>query len=191
MKNNYSVIIYLNKKLNKRVRDIQKKLLDLTNSKACLDLWEPHLTIGAGVRVDDKELDLLYKDIKKNLEGIKSFKVKIKNYGFMDNWMGGDLKGFTKYVIYLHVIKNRKLKRLFNILKKNVTDKREIFYKPIEKYIPHITMAFKDLSHEKFLKAKKILKNKKFKDELIIDHIALARENPNEEWPEYKRFKFN
>jgi len=189
MKNNFSIIIYLDKKLNQKVRDIQRELFNLTGSRACLDLWKPHLTIGAGVRVDDKKLGSLYKDIKENLKGIKPFKVKIKDYGFMNNWMSGKLKGFTKYVAYLDVIKNKELQKLFNILKKNVTDKREIFYWPISKYDPHITAAFKDLEHKGFLKAKKFLNNKKFEDELTIDHIALVKENPDESWTEYKRFK--
>lgn len=190
MKNNFSIIIYFNKKLNQKVRDIQKELFNLTDSRACLDLWKPHFTIGAGIRVEDKELDFLYKEIKENLKGIKSFKIKIKNYGFMNNWMSGKLKGFTEYVVYLNIIKNKELLKLFNIIKKNVTNKMEIFYGPISKYNPHITIAFKDLDYKGFLKAKKFLKNKKFEDELIIDHIALAKENSDESWTEYKKFKF-
>ena len=189
MKNNYSVIIYLDKRLNQKVRDIQKDISKLTGSRACLDLWKPHFTIGAGVSVDDKKLNSLYKEIKKNLNGIKPFKVKIKDYDFMNNRMSRKLKSFTKYVVYLNVINNKKLQKLFDVLKKNVTDKREIFYGPISKYNPHITVAFKDLNHKKFLKTKKFLKNKRFRDELIITHIALAKENPDETWSEYKRFK--
>ena len=189
MKNNFSIIIYLNKKLNQKVRNIQRELLNLTGSRACLDLWKPHFTIGAGVRVEDKKLNSLYKDIKENLKEIKQFKIKIKDYGFMNNWMSGKLKGFTGYVVYLNVIKNKELNKLFNILKKNVTDKREIFYGPISKYNPHITIAFKDLCCKGFLKSKKFLKNKKFENELTINHIALAKENPDGKWSEYKRFK--
>ena len=189
MKNNFSIIIYLDKKLNQKIRDIQRELFNMTGSRACLNLWKPHFTIGAGIRVEDKKLNSLYKEIKENLNGIKSFKVKIKDYGFMDNWMSGKLKGFTKYVVYLGVIKNKKLQKLFNLLKKNVTNKREIFYEPISKYNPHITLAFKDLNYKEFLKAKRFLKNKKFEDELTINHIALAKENPNGSWTEYKRFK--
>src|SRR3989344_8688832 len=128
MKNNFSIVIYFDKKLNHKVRNIQKELFNLTGSRACLDLWKPHFTIGAGVRLEDKRLNFLYKDIEKNLKGIKSFKVKIKDYCFMDNWIGGKLKGFTKYVVYLNIIKNKELQKLFDILKKNVINKREIFY---------------------------------------------------------------
>ncbi|KHO54851.1 MAG: hypothetical protein QT10_C0011G0032 [archaeon GW2011_AR19] len=189
MKNNFSIIIYLDKKLNQKVRNIQEELSNLTGSKACLDLWKPHFTIGAGVGVEDKKLNSLYKEIKENLKEIKQFKIKIKDYGFMNNWMSGKLKGFTKYVVYLNIMKNKELQKLFNILKRNITDKREIFYGPISNYNPHITLAFKDLDYKGFLKAKKFLKNKKFEDELTINHIALAKENSNESWSEYKRFK--
>jgi len=108
----------------------------------------------------------------------------------MDNWMEGKLEGFTKYVACFDVINNEKLQHLFDVLKKNVTDTREIFYWPISEYNPHITMAFKDLEHEGFLKAKEFLKDKKFENELVVNHIALAKENPDESWTEFKRFNF-
>ncbi len=185
----YSLVIYLDKELTQKIKIIQKKLFDLTGSRACLDLWAPHITIGAGVEMDDIDLNSFYKDIEKATKTFKLFKVKIKDYGFMNDWMGGKLKGFTKYVIYLDVIKNEKLQDLFKVIKK-VTDKRNLFYGPISSYAPHLTVAFKDLDEEYFNKAKVIFEKEKFKDKILVDYVALAKENEKGRWEEYKRIKF-
>lgn len=107
----------------------------------------------------------------------------------MDDWIGGKLKGFTKYVIYIDVIKNDKLQNLFNAVKE-VTDKRNLFYGPISPYNPHLTVAFKDLDEEGFNKAKSVFEEEKFEDKILVDHIALAKEYNDGKWKEYKQIKF-
>lgn len=187
----YSLIIYLDKKSNNKIKLIQKKLFNLTGSKSCLKLWNPHITIGAGVKIKNKEEKQFHRDIENAIKNIKPFKIKIKDYGFMDNWMGGKLKGFTSYVIYINVIKNKRLQNLFNKIKEKVTDKRNLFYGPILLYNPHLTIAFKDLNKGPFLKAKKMLKKEKFEGQILINHIAIAKENKKGQWQEYKRFDLN
>lgn len=185
----YSLVIYLDKELLKKIKVIQERLFGLTGSMACLNLWEPHITIGAGVEIEDKDFNPLYEDISKTIKSLKPFEIKIKDYGFMDDWMGGKLKGFTKYVIYINVIKNDKLQNLFNTVKE-VTDKRNLFYGPISSYNPHLTIASKDLNEEGFNKAKSVLEKEKFEDKILVDHIALAKEYNDGKWKEYKQIKF-
>ena len=129
------MVIYLDDELTQKIRAIQKKLFDLTGSKTCLDLWEPHITIGAGVEINNKDTNSFCEDIERAIKDFKPFKVELKNYGFMDDWMGGKLEGFTKYVVYINVIKNKELQNLFEAIKR-VTDKRDLFYCPISLYKP-------------------------------------------------------
>ena len=124
-KMDFPIIIYLDKFLTKRVREIQRKLFDLTGSRSCIDIWEPHITIGSGMRVKEDDLELVYDDIKSVVENFKPFKIKIRNYNFIDNWPGGKTPGYTKYVIYLDVIVNSQLQKLARELMEKVTVKRE------------------------------------------------------------------
>ncbi len=185
----FPIIIYLDSNLTKKVRTVQNKLLEMTDSHACIDIWEPHITVGSGMRIDNKDLNFVYKDIKSVVKNFKPFKIKIKNYNFMDNWPGGKTLDYTHYVIYLDVIVNKTLQKLAEELMGNVTAKRERYYNQPWPYNPHLTVAFKDLNKEGFLKAKKILEKEKFEGETIVDHVAIATERESGKWVEYKRFK--
>jgi len=185
-----SIITYLDPVLASRVRKLQKNLFNVTDSEAAIKLWKPHLTIGSGVKVSEKELRGLYADIKAAISHFKPFKINIKNCDFMDDWTGGELQGYTQYVIYLMVISNKKLSRLARIIKEKVTDKRTIWYKQPWPYKPHVALAYKDLSKKGFIKGKELVKNHKFSGKDIIDHISLAKENKDGMWVEYKKFKF-
>jgi len=186
----FSIIIYLSSVLAKKVRKLQKNASKVTSSRASFELWKPHFTIGSGVKVSEKELKALYRDIKATLSYFKPFKVNINNCGSMDDWTGGELPGHTPYVIYLRVILNKKLSRLVRIIKEKVTDKRTIWYKQPWPYKPHVALAYKDLSKKGFIKGKEIVKHQKFFGDGIIDHISLAKENKDGKWVEYKKFKF-
>ena len=55
-----SIVAYLDQSLTKKVRAVQEELFTLTGSRACIDLWEPHITVGSGVMIpDEKESDFL------------------------------------------------------------------------------------------------------------------------------------
>ena len=126
---NYSQVIYLDKTLTKKVKNIQKKIFDLTWSKACLEIWEPHLTIGDGIIIDDKNIDLYCEKVKKLLEIHNIFEIEVKNYNFMDNWSGWNLPGHSKYVIYLNIILNKEIKNLAKSIKDDITKVHPIWYK--------------------------------------------------------------
>ena len=104
-----SIIVYLNPILAKKVRKLQKNLFKVIGSQASFKLWKSHLTIGSGVKISEKELKGLYKDIKVAISYIKPFKISIRDYDFMDDWAGGELREYTQYVIYLKVISNKKI----------------------------------------------------------------------------------
>lgn len=186
----FSIVIYSDHVLAKKVRKLQKNISKATGSRSCLKLWKPHFTIGSAVKVSEKELKGLYGDIKEAISHFKAFKIRIRNYDFMDDWTGGKLPGHTPYVIYLKVILNNKLLRLAKIVKEKVTDKRTVWYKQPWPYKPHVTLAYKDLSKKGFIKEKETFKHKKFSGEDLVDHIILAKENKTGKWVEFKKFKF-
>ena len=190
MMHKFSIVAYLKPALAKKIRKLQKKVSKATNSNAILKLWKPHLTIGSGVKVSDKELKGLYADMKAVISNFKSFKITLKHCDSMDDWTGGELPGHTPYVIYLKIILNKKLLRLAKIVKKKVTAKRKIWYRQPWPYKPHVTLAYRDLSKKTFIKGKRIFEHEKFSGETVINHISLVKENNSGKWIEYKRFKF-
>ena len=155
----FPIIIYLDENLNKKIRAIQERLLEITGSRACLDTENPHITVGSGIKVDEKNLELVCGEIKSVAKKFKPFKIKIKNYKFIDDWVGGKTSSYTPYVIYLDIVVNRNLQKLAEELMKKVTNKYERYYDQPWPYNPHLTVAFKDLDKRGFLKAKKILEN--------------------------------
>lgn len=186
----FSIVIYLNPALTKKIRKLQKNVSKVTGSQAGFKLWMPHFTIGSAVKVSEKELKGLYADIKTATSCFKPFNTSIKNYDFMDDWTGGVLSGHTPYVIYLKVILNKKLSRLAKIIKEKVTDKRIIWYKQPWPYKPHITLAYKDLSKKAYIKGMELFKHKKFSGKALIDHISISKQNNIGKWAEFKKFKF-
>lgn len=186
-----SIISYLDEDITKKIQDIQQRLFELTGSRACLDLWEPHLTVGDGVTIKDEDLEDFYSEIQNTIADIKPFSIEIKDYDFMDNWPGGSLEDHTPYVIYLNVVVNNELLSLVNSLIK-VTERKDAYYQQLQggRYIPHITVAYKDLTREGFEKAKKLLSEEGFSSKAIIDHVSLSREDENGRFNEFKRFKF-
>ena len=178
-----------NKDLTKDVTVIQKKLSSLTGSKACLDLWEPHITLGAGVELSDLELEGFYNGMKEVANNFHPFEVQIEGYGFMDNWHGAKI-GFSPYVVYLGIKNNVEIQSLARAIdSKNKKYKK--YYGLIRSFFPfspHLTVAFRDLSKDGFEKAKGLFKDEHFSRRTIIDHIALAREDENGKCTKYKRF---
>lgn len=157
---------------------------------AWLKLWEPHLTIGSEIDIPKKELKKVVEEIKSVTLKQKPFTVKINDYEYMDNWSGGKMPGFTRFVIYLNIIKTPKLVALAKAIKSKVTDKHKRSYDQPWPYVPHITLAYKDLTAAGFKRAKKFLQKQKFSASMQIDHVALAIEKKGGKCVEYKRFIF-
>ena len=185
----YSQVIYLNEKLIQKVILIQKKLFRITGSRACLDLWKPHITIGDGLWLDKDSEEKYCEKIASVVQNFSPFYVGAKNYTFEDDWNSGDL-GYSPFAISLGVVVNNKLNNLAEAVKNKITVNFSSFYRQPLPYMPHITVAFKDLNKEDYEKAKELLKNETFDDKTIIDHVSISKENAEGLWIEYKRFRF-
>ncbi|MBS3074481.1 2'-5' RNA ligase family protein [Candidatus Pacearchaeota archaeon] len=186
------LVIYCDKELSNKIIKIQKELARVTGSRKSIDSWQPHITIGNGVQVDDekpKTINSLIRDIQEVTKNSKPFKIKVKDFEFLihDNLRS---LGLTHYVVYLKIEKTPELVKLAADIKNKVTDKRFSTYKQPWPYKPHLTVAFGDLTKEGFEKAKKALRRKKFREEMIIDHVALAREDSKGRFKDFKRISF-
>ena len=186
-----SIVTYLDKELTDKVREVQKRLYELTGSRACLDLWGPHITVGSGVTIPDADEADFLKHLSTVAKEFTPFPVTIKDYDFMDNFSAGKTSGaYTPYVIYLGVVVNPELQHLAETIEEKVIKGRETYWHQQWPYNPHITLAFKDLNKEGFERAKKLLANKPFAGETTIDHVAIHRQNEKGVFEETDRFSF-
>lgn len=186
----FSLVIYFDKKLTNKIISLQRELYRLTGSHACLDIWQPHLTIGSGIIVQDENIKQVKKILKSITSKVSPFEVVVKDFSFMNNWPGGKLPGHTKYLVGLDVKVNKNLSWLAQVVKLELTDKCKVWYEQPWPYLPHLTIAYKDLNLEGFKKANEIYKKKNFSGKTLINHIALVQKNKNGIWKKYVIFKF-
>ena len=184
----FSLVIYLDENLTSEIKNLQQKFTEITGSRACMDTWEPHLTIGSGVVVKDDKLNNLYEQLQAAIEGIKPFNNHIGEYKWIDNWATAP-EGYSKNAVFFGVNVSEQLRNLAEKVK-IVTDSQDRWYTQPSPYMPHVTLAYNDLTKEGLEKAKEFMKRKLFVRTTVVDHIALAKEYDNGIWKEFKRFIF-
>ncbi|MDB5260472.1 MAG: Cyclic phosphodiesterase-like protein [Candidatus Nomurabacteria bacterium] len=188
----YSLITYLSGEEHKKVREIQKELSKITGSRKCLEDWLPHITPGDGPSLAEEFQANYEKELKAFTDAQNPIKVKISGFDGIENWKGA--KGnITPYVIWINVEVSAELLDLFNRLRDEITSKYETWLPRTVNYVPHITLAFADLSEDGYKKGMQYLTTQNINETIIIDHIALAEcygEN-NMTSVEYKKFYFN
>jgi 2'-5' RNA ligase len=176
--NRYPLISYLDTDLTAKVRALQHKLRDLTGSQASLRDWDPHLTVGSEIWLDDQDLDAYAEELAHAANDIKPFKVQIYDFGFIDNWSGGKLPGNTPYGVYLHVEVTAELRQLIEALAP-VTAKHRVYYQLPRPYLLHVTLAFRDLNKEGYQLAKETLAGQTFSEDTLVDSFSIAKMNPS------------
>lgn len=182
----YSIVCYLEGEDLSKARALQQKLAELTGSRKCIDSWMPHLTLGNGIIVSEEEqarVELLFEDIART-EG--PLEIKLEGFGGIENWAGAREGVLTPYVLWVNPIKTVELQHLFETIRDKVTNGVDAFYRIIE-YVPHLTLAYGDLTKEGYEIGKQYLANLDFTGSIFVNHIALV-ENFSDKDVEYRRF---
>lgn len=182
----YSVVCYLEGDDLSKVRALQQKLTDLTGSRKCIDSWMPHLTLGNGIIVSEEEqsrVESLFEDIARNEH---SFEIKLEGFGGIENWGGAREGVLTPYVLWVNPIKTNELQHLFEMIRDKITSGVDAFYR-ITEYIPHVTLAYGDLTKEGYEIGKRYLADLGFVGSISVNHIALVENFPDKDI-EYRRF---
>ena len=189
MSKQYSIVCYLEGALHDKVRAIQGELFELTGSRKCLDAWTPHITLGSGVIVPQERQREIEDAFAKIVEQQSMFDVVLIGFGGTTEWKGAREGVTTPYVLWVNPVMNEKLLELFNTIADKITSNYDTFYPRIVEYVPHVTVAYGDLSKEGYEKGDEYLKTIDFKDVIIVSHIALVENFPDKD-VEYKRFYF-
>ncbi len=159
----YFIAVVPTEKLKRQVTKLKNIFAEQFLSRHALNS-PPHITL-----IPPFKLDLeLEKDLSKELcdfnRGKEPFNVIIDGFG-----------AFQPHVIYLNVLENK----LFNVFQKKLSDhlynrlligkKRKNFF------VPHMTVAFRDLKAPLFYKAWRKYKNEKFRASIEVNSIFLLR----------------
>ncbi len=188
-KRKYSIVFYLGKESYTRVRELQQKMFELTGSRECLDSWQPHFTLGDGIWVDESQLENVESIFQKITNEQKPFQVDLQNFGGRTDRTVGDGEITTPFVLWIDVQANETLLGLVEKIKTQITSQVDLWYRMPQPYVPHVTIAFRDLAHDGYYAGLEYLKQKGFEDRVTVDHVALVEHLPEKDL-EYKRFAF-
>lgn len=173
-----SIVSYLDDSATQEVRKLQQTMSEITGSRASLDSWQPHITLGDGIEVAELELDKVIKEMQRLAGSIHKFSLTISGFGYLDSRPIGTDEVSTPYVIFINVAVKDELARLVKRIGE-VTEHYRAWYKMPHPYLPHITLAFRDLSESGYLNGMNFLSNKEVRIVSNIDHIALVQKLPN------------
>lgn len=189
---NFSLVSYLTGGEYEKVHELQKKLSEITGSKKALEDWLPHITLGDGVVVPEKEFPNLKTGLSDICRSQNAITINVNGFGGTENWVGAVENKITPYVIWLNVEASSELLQLFNNLKEKITSQYDAWLPRIANYVPHITLAFADLSEEGYKKGMRYLPSQTLQLSLTISHIALVEcyGEGNMKSREYERFYF-
>ena len=188
-KRKYSLVCYLEGESKDKVRKLQHALFELTGSRACIDCWEPHITVGDGIWVTSDEI----KEAEALFQGLvdveKSFQVNLDGFGGRTDRPSGIGEVTTPYVLWIEVVVNDDLKQLVQKIKEAVTSKYDLWWSMPQPYTPHVTLAFRDLTEEGHRAGKEYLEKQGFDEKIVVSHVALVENLPDKDIG-YKRFYF-
>lgn len=183
-----SLVSYLDKPTSLVVRDLQRQLSGVTNSKASLTSWEPHITVGDGVEITSDDIQQFTEAIQKIAEQTKPFELNLRDIATMDNWGGGKEENVSPFVIYLRVEVNDALSDLVRNISQSLY-RYDKWYNMPKPYTPHCTLAFRDLTEKGYRQGMEYLKDRNIALISNIDHIALVEKLPEID-REFLRFDF-
>ncbi len=170
----YTLVAYLDAGLMAKVRAIQREISRLTGSRASLDDWDPHISVGSEVWLRDDELDEYTAQLADAVAETKPFSVNVRDFGFIDNWSGGKLPGNTPYGVYLGIVVAPELQRMVKKIRP-VTAPRNLYYDMPWPYHPHLTVAFRDLTKHGYEITKEKYHKSRFNELTTVDSISIAR----------------
>ena len=159
MKKMYFIAIYPPQEIINEVRIYKEDLaLNFNNSKALKN--DAHITLFPPF---ERELELesdIHEAFQKIDTAISPFEIKLNGFGSFPN--------HKKPVLYVNPEENQHLKDLYLRVK-------EIFSFKNYSFNPHITIGYRNLTWENYLKAWEVYHKKEFKTKFIVEKITLLR----------------
>lgn len=173
-----SIVSYLDEAATGQIRQLQQAMSEVTGSRASLDSWAPHVTLADGVEVEMSEFDGFVDEVRRLADVTQPFGLTVTGFSSLDNRPIGVGEESTPYAIFIDVVSNAALLDLVAQLH-IATRTRPIWYHMPQPYLPHVTLAFRDLSASGYAKGLTYLDDKHVELQAQIDHVALVQKLPN------------
>lgn len=159
MKKLYFIAIYPPQQIIDEVRVSKEDLaLNFNNSKALK--VDAHITLFPPFSREIALENDIFKAFQKINTDIPSFEIVLNNFGSFPNPKNP--------VIFVQPEENNDLKELHSRV-------RERFNFINRSFNPHMTVGYRDLSFENYLKAWQVYKDKEYKTKFLVDKILLLR----------------
>lgn len=161
----YMIAITLPDDLNGRILLIKQKIANDYHSKHALRL-PAHITLQKPFHYIDESL--LIESLSAFKTSLKPFEIRLEGFG-----------AFAPRVVYVAVVEDRYLKDLYNLLQKWLVSKARFEHQWLSQtqFIPHITVAYRDLTKANFNAAWRWYNGRGFKAGFIVNTIDLWRHN--------------
>ena len=159
-------------------REFQQHIAEKYNSHAALKP-PPHITLIPPFAIEEDREHALFKYIDSIASDQMPFEIAIDGFG-----------SFTVGVIYEAVILSEPLKILEKELSQTFYRKFKIERGPSHAYVPHVTIAFKDLSPIKFPPARDEFEQKLYRRKWTIRSLCILQANTKGGWDIKRESKF-
>ena len=175
----YFIAFVLPEEGYQRVTAIKEYFRDEFSSKAALRS-PPHITLHMPFRWPDKKLEKLHQFLSSFARKYDPFELRLQNF-----------QAFAPKVIYIAVLPNPKLTQLQQQLRSEAMSELHLHnadYKA-RSFIPHVTVAFRDLKRASFHQAWKSFSEKEFHYQFEAQQIALLQHDGSR-WQINSEFHF-
>lgn len=159
MKKMYFIAIYPDQKIIDEIRVFKEDLaLNFANSKALTN--DAHITLAPPFSREIELEEDIHTAFQKIDTTISPFEMMLNGFGSFPNP--------ANPVLYVKPEENEYLKQLYLNVKEKFSFERDSFS-------PHVTVGYRNLTFENFLKAWEVYEDKNYKTKFIVDKILLLR----------------
>jgi 2'-5' RNA ligase len=173
-----SIVSYLDPEASAKIRKLQREVSEVTGSQASLSSWQPHITLGDGVEVTNLELDEFKDEIQEAAQSTTPFSINITGFRSLSSRPIGVGEVSTPYAIFINAVASQELLELVSRIE-NATIGRSIWYQMPQPFLPHVTLAFRDLTEAGYNNGLEYLSDKNIVLSSVIDHVALVQKYPD------------
>jgi 2'-5' RNA ligase len=175
----YFIAVVPSEEISEEVTGFKHYIAENFQSKHSLKS-PPHITLHMPFKWKEEKEKQLIGFLENFSSGQPAFEVRLKNFS-----------AFPKRVIYIDIVKNEQLEKLYHQLSVAIRKELKIVkdsYKN-EGFTPHMTIAHRDLKPAAFGKAWPEFMDKEFERNFLVNHICLLKHN-GMNWEIFRRFIF-
>jgi len=176
----YFIAVLPPAEISAQARELQTELSEQYQTKGALRS-PPHITLHMPFNWKERKEDELIKTLSGFIAGSRPFPVFLKDYGV-----------FAPRVIYLKVIQASELTKFQHELTRFCRVNLNLLNATPRNlpYHPHLTLAFRDLKKQEFIKAWEVCKARSYEAEFVATSVHLLR-HEGIEWKAHHAFDLN